>query len=315
MGDKGSAYTSIIQGALSDGYAKAHPKSANIPAIIQADYLRQMDFVSCGTDAFLVLKEVFNMTPNIFDFFHNKQVEFKPTPNFGLARVPYIPAVVAKYAQGSTSLKELVSKHSFLKDRNIVNKKRTEHKESVLEYDQRHEKMTVIKTVKKLDEKTTVITEVKKLAYDALNARRMKHVVKVGDALAVMDDKSLENAIRKSSGLNLLTENMSKLLPLFMDGVTGEPNLQVMKLIGIGKVSASPSGIDSVDYSAIASKEACLEVIGNIEARITQCEKDFFDGKCISMKSLAMLFTGMAYIQRHMDDLPELQLPSVQALR
>ncbi|KTD61588.1 hypothetical protein [Legionella spiritensis] len=277
LGVTGTIYAKPLQQELGKCLDELGIKRA---AITNVDFQRQSDFVSCGTEAFLVMKEALKLGDLLFTLYQNQPVN-------------YVPPEIAKYTQGiarlwpvckkgvTTNLSQTVS---GLKMLSIPVNKSGSHLKS--------------ETLKSYVDRHAFINGKFNLAVDS---RRNKHRVILQSLLKAKDKNTLTKMAMEASGLNFLLSHPSSLQALFP-----YKKIDVLyEIAGITKTFNTKEGnIVIYRFSVLGDAKELQRIVKGLEETLIDLVDRYLDvDNDIKLYDLAKYVYAKYYFQQTLDKL------------
>jgi hypothetical protein len=280
LGATGTIYAKTLQQELEKCLNELGITHATITNV---DYQRQSDFVSCGTEAFLVMKEALKLGDSLFTLYQNQPVN-------------YVPPEIAKYTQGiarlwpvckkgiTTNLSQTVSGLKMLSI--PVNKSGSHVKSETLKsYVDRHASPNGKFNL-------------------AVDNRRAKHREILQVLLATKEEKTLTKMAMEASGLNSLLSHPSALNALFpyekidvlyeIAGITNSFNTKEGKMV-------------TYHFSALRDANELQRVVKGLEETLIDLVDRYLDDdnhdSNIKLYDLAKFVYAKYYFQQILDKL------------
>lgn len=290
---KGDKYVVLDSKGLEGPYLRdivARIKTANQDKPVKIYYAtpaRQMDNVSCGTDALMVLKAALHMGDKLFDFIESTEPELDAS---GIYRFEGLPAEIAKMSQ----LKSFLVRRSIYEKKGIfdrfpaemtrqitINKNKGNSLETALEYAQRHA------SPYDGDANTAVVE------------RREKFRKLLTKMIAEIPAEKLDAMGREASGLNLILQNPAQLAVLFRPATGYGLADEIYEAMGIRRVTPVTSGkIVAINFGVFSTREKCTALLQKVTASYQQQERKFLDGdRKVTLRDLAKLVYAIHVIK------------------
>lgn len=206
-------------------------KQADVPleAIYTFKDNRQVDSQSCGSDSFIALKQAFRIKDSLDSFvakeekitlvLNNESVIDQEEKNDAFFKKPVelvqlknLPPEIAKYSQTQSAVENYDYKTATLGHPNT----KDHASETVSEYAKKHSKISTIplNTEKEVHFRDQVLNlKSRKFVYanSALEKRRIKHDELLKNMATSLNEESIAEIIKESSGINLISRHLHEI--------------------------------------------------------------------------------------------------------
>lgn len=245
LGVSGTLYAKPLAASLNTHCERLGIKAASI---VNVDFQRQSDFISCGTESFMVMKQALNLGKQLFDIYKQESAKF-------------VPPEIAKYTQGIARLWPVCKKG------NTTN----------LSLTIKHLKHYVIKSSHKIE---TVEAYIRRHQEPngkfnlVVDQRRNKHKTLILKFLQSNHQNQLVDIAMEASGINFLLNNHQALTRLFK----GKED-EILDLIGVRNCLSGPQGeIVFIDFSAFKDEKLTRALIQRLEEKLCNVLDKFLVG-------------------------------------
>jgi hypothetical protein len=254
----------VIQGSILKCYPNAN--------IVVTELERQSDFVSCGTDAFLAMKQALRMGDDLFAFFKNTTSK-------------EMPATIAKYTQNIARIKDTLRRGG---------------KPGI--YDRFPNELKTQLACKKSSSSETIMTYIARHASEngkrnlVLDQRREKHQRIITTYVTELSDKKLDAMVQAASGLSLMLAKPKLLERLFAEEKSKDA---IYELIGVKK---SLSSMTVFNFKLLSSSASCKLLHAVVEESLNNLILRFLsDTTSISLFEIAQHVHAKSIIEEAMN--------------